>query len=273
MKLTLLIFLIFITQISFSQKKISDLEKMNLKGDIISIKRIVDTIPLELKEGSDFNSIYKIIFYTFNENGYITEEKKITKDNFIYKIKNYYNTLNQILKSETCEPDSILYIDENYEYDSNGEINKIIHSSDSTLYRNELEIKGNIKTYTKFEFNEEKVEEKKYERIENENGRVIEDNYYESNKLFIQNLQSYNKKGLLSRKIYYQYFNRKVYTNTQEYLYNENEDVIKLTRFDRNNKIIDEENITYVYDIKGNWTEKHSQGSDIIKTERNIDYK
>jgi hypothetical protein len=79
----------------------------------------------------------------------------------------------------------------------------------------------------------------------------------------------------LSRVIYYQYHEGKVYTNTLEYLYNENDDVIKLTRFDRNNNIIDEENITYVYDIKGNWIEKNSQGRDIIKTktERNIDYK
>jgi hypothetical protein len=84
MKLKLLMFLMFLTQISFSQKKISDLEKMNLRGDIISIKTIVDTIPLELKEGSDFHSLYKIIFYRFNENGYITEENDITKDNFIY---------------------------------------------------------------------------------------------------------------------------------------------------------------------------------------------
>jgi hypothetical protein len=273
MKLTLLTFLICITHISFSQKKMNDLEKMNLKGDIISIKTIVDTVPRELKEGSDFKTLYKIIFYTFNENGYITEEKGIESYNVTYKTKNYYNTINQIFKSEKYSPDDLLVTDENYEYDSNGEINKIIQSSDTTLYRNELEIKGNTKTYTKFEFKEGKVEEKKDERIENENGRVIEDNYYENNKLFIKNLYSYNKKELLSRKTYYQYFKGKVYTVIEEYIYNENNDLIKFTRFNNKNKIIDEENNTYVYDIKGNWITKHSQTSLITTTARNIDYK
>ena len=153
MKLTLLTFLIFITQISLSQKKMTDLEKMNLKGNIISIKTIADTIPRELKEGSDPKTLYKIIFYTFNENGDITEQKGIESYNATYKTKKYYNTLNQICKVENCTKDDILEFAENYEYDSFGEIiSKIIDSHKATLYRNELEIKGNIKKYTKFEF-------------------------------------------------------------------------------------------------------------------------
>lgn len=74
MKLKLLFSLLFITQISFSQKKMTDLEKMNLKGDIVSIKTIENKMPSIMAESSDFNSHKEIKFYVFNKNGYITEE-------------------------------------------------------------------------------------------------------------------------------------------------------------------------------------------------------
>lgn len=273
MKLTLIIFVAFITQITFSQKKTTDLEKMNLKGEVSSIKIIVDKLPSISTEDSDFKTNCLNIIYTFNENGYITKEEYITKDKLVYKTKNYYNNLNQVSKSETYDNDGILEVDENYEYDINGEKNKIIRSSDTTSYRNELELNGFTKKIIQFKLNDQKLEEKTFERIENENGKIIEDNSYEGNTLFIKNLFSYNKKGLLSRKIFNQYYDGKVYSNIQEYLYNDNDDIIKFTIFDKNNKIIDEENNTYAYDIKGNWITKHSKKSTIITTKRNIEYK
>lgn len=275
MKLKLLISLIFITQITLSQKKITDLEKMNLKGEIISIKIIEEKMPSVIPEGSDLNSRKEINSYVFNKNGYITEEKCIIRDQFDSKKKKYYNTLNQISKVETYDSEDKLKVDENfeYEYDSNGEMNKIVYASSPTVYRNELVKKGNTKTFTQFEFNDEKVEVKSFERIENESGKVIEDNYYIRNELYSKTLQSYDKKGLLSKKTYSQYWNGKETINIEEYLYNKNNDIIKITTFDENNNIVNEENVTYVYDKKGNWTKKNSQGPEIIITERNIEYK
>jgi hypothetical protein len=274
MKLKLLLSLLFMTQISFSQKKITDLEKMNLKGDIVSIKTIEKKMPSIIVEGSDFNSRKEINFYVFNKNGYITEEKSIVRDQFDSKKKKYYNSLNQISKVETYDSEDNLELDKNfeYEYDNNGEINKITYSNSPSVYRNELIKKGNIKTFIRFEFNDEKVESKTFERIENEKGKVIEDSYYIRNKLYSKTLQSYDIKGLLSRKKYSQYWNGKETINIEEYLYNKNNDIIKITTLDENNNIVNEENVIYVYDKKGNWIRKDSQGSEIITTERNIDY-
>lgn len=274
MKLKLLLSLLFMTQISFSQKKITDLEKMNLKGDIVSIKTIEKKMPSIIVEGSDFNSRKEINFYVFNKNGYITEEKSIVRDQFDSKKKKYYNSLNQISKVETYDSEDNLELDKNfeYEYDSNGEINKITYSNSPSVYRNELIKKGNTKTFIKFEFNDEKVESKTFERIENEKGKVIEDSYYIRNELYSKTLQSYDIKGLLSRKKYSQYWNGKETINIEEYLYNKNNDIIKITTLDENNNIVNEENVIYVYDKKGNWIRKDSQGSEIITTERNIDY-
>ncbi|KFF10352.1 hypothetical protein [Flavobacterium hydatis] len=274
MKLKLLLSLLFMTQISFSQKKITDLEKMNLKGDIVSIKTIEKKMPSIIVEGSDFNSRKEINFYVFNKNGYIIEEKSIVRDQFDSKKKKYYNSLNQISKVETYDSEDNLELDKNfeYEYDNNGEINKITYSNSPSVYRNELIKKGNIKTFIRFEFNDEKVESKTFERIENEKGKVIEDNYYIRDKLYSKTLQSYDIKGLLSRKKYSQYWNGKETINIEEYLYNKNNDIIKITTLDENNNIVNEENVIYVYDKKGNWIRKDSQGSEIITTERNIDY-
>jgi hypothetical protein len=275
MKLNLLFSLLFITQISLSQKKITDLEKMNLKGDIISIKTIEEKMPSILPEGSVLNSRKEINFYIFNKNGYIAEEKRIIRDQFDSKKKKYYNSINQILKEETYDSEDNLKLDENfeYEYDSNGEIKKRTYSTSSTIFRNEIIKKGNTKIYTQFEFNDEKVEVKISERIEDENGKVIEDNYYIRNKLYSKTLQLYNKKGLLSRKTFTQYWNGEETIDIQEYLYNKNNDIIKITTFDSNNNIVGEENVTYVYDKKENWIKKDSQGSEKIVTERNIIYK
>lgn len=274
LKLLLLFSLLFITQISFSQKKMTDLEKMNLKGDIVSIKTIENKMPSIMAEGSDFNSRKEIKFYLFNKNGYITEEKCILRDQFDSKKKKYYNSLNQISKEETYDSQDNLELDKNfeYEYDSNGEINKTTYSSNPSVYRNELIKKGNTKTYIRFELNDKKVEEKTFERIENEYGKVIEDNYYIRNELYSKTLKSYDKKGMLTKQKYSQYWNGQETVNIEEFLYNENNDVIKITTFDGNHNIINEENVTYVYDKKRNWIKKNSQGSETIITERNIDY-
>ena len=275
MKLKLILFLLLITQIALSQKKNTDLKEMNLKGEVMSITTIEDKMP-SVTDGSGFYSQKETNLYIFNKYGFITEQKYIKNNKFDSKKKKYYNSSNQIVKIESYNSDDKFDVNENfaYEYEINGETSKMIYLSLITKYRNELIKKGITKSFLQYSFNSENIEEKNFERIENEKGKVIEENYYIQNELYSKTLKSHNSKGLLSKKSYFQYWNGNETMNINEYLHNSKNDIIKITTFDSQNNIVDVENITYVYDKKNNWIKKNSQGSETITIiERKIEYK
>ena len=274
MDLKLLLGLVLITQISFSQKKVNDLKKMNLKGEISSITILEEKTPT-VSDGGSFNSRKENNFYVFNKEGFITEEKCVVNGRFYSKKRKEYNALGQLSKVQEYDSEEVFDKDKffEYKYDKNGEVNSLSYASSPTIYRTEVAKKGNLISYTKYELKEDKTEEKKYVRIEDLNGKVLEEDSFIRNELYSKTVNSYNNKGLLSKTSYLEYWNGRTSGNGKEFEYNLNNDITKITNLDSNNNVLDTEEVTYEYDKKGNWIKKNLRGSETIITERKIVYK
>lgn len=274
MKIKLLLSLVLITQISVSQKKVNDLAKMSLKGNVSSIKITEERFP-SVSDGGNLNSRKEMNSYVFNKEGFITEEKCLQNGRFSSKKVKEYNALNQLSKVQEYQSEYVFDANTffSYEYDKNGLVNKISYASSPTFFRNEILKKANLTSYTQYEINKDKTEEKQFVRTEDEKGRIVEEDYFIRNELYSKTVNSYNGKGLLSKTSYLQYWNGSTTGYGKELEYNSKNDVSKIANLDENNNVIDTEEITYEYDKMGNWIKKQSNGAETVITRREIEYK
>jgi len=273
MKLPFVLISLCISQIALSQNQISDFKKMNLKGKVISINEKETKSPSVIADGGQFNSRIENTFYTFNKAGFITEKKNSTNNNFNSKEKLYYNSLNQVSKIENYDSEDHLKDYGNYEteYDKNGEISKTFDGTTSSNYKSEVVTKLDNKLITEYSF-EGNAYVKTAEKLKNKKGEIIEHRLYSHDKLHIETFYSYNDKGYQLKYIFKEYWNGKVHLNSQQFVYNKNNDIVKIISLDKDNNTLNEENFSYEYDKQGNWISKQTHGDYIIRTDRDIKY-
>jgi hypothetical protein len=246
---------------------------MNLKGKVISINEKEIKSPSVIAEGGEFNSRVETTFYSFNKNGFITEKTNATDNKFNTKEKFYYNTLNQISKFESFDEEGKLkdYASGQNEYDKNGEISRRFDETSSSLYKSELVKSPNSDLITSY-YLENGVYIKSWEKTKNKKGQSIEDKSYAHDRLYSETASTYNNNGFLSQYVYKEYWNGNVTYRSQKYIYNKNNDAVKIISLDKDNNEIDEENFSYTYDKTGNWISKQTSGNYIITTTREIKY-
>lgn len=275
MKFKYTLIVVLLTQLMHSQKTPTDLTKMNLKGKITSVQEVEDKMPSTIPDGADFNSRIERTLYLFNEKGYSTEKKVMVNGKFYSKRKMHYNTSNQVIQTEDYnENDSITdYGDLGYEYDKNGKMSRIFSPTSSTTYETQVVYQTDSKLLVTYSYEDNGTKVKNYERVENKKGETIEERSYIHDKLYTETLCAFNAKGLLSKKTDKHYWNGSITYTAQEFMYNTNNDVVKIKTLNESSDVVNEENIKYEYDKRGNWIKKESEGSDRISTKREIGYK
>ena len=275
MKFKYTLIVVLLTQLMHSQNIPTDLAKMNLKGKITSVQEVEDKMPSTIPDGADFNSRIERTLYLVNEKGYSTEKKVMVNGKFYSKRKMYYTASNQVIQTEDYnENDSITdYGDLGYEYDKNGKMSRVFSPTSSTTYETQVVPQTDSKLLVTYSYEDNGTKVKNYERVENTKGEIIEERSYIHDKLYTETLYAFNAKGLLSKKTDKHYWNGSVTYTAQEFVYNSNDDVVKIKTLNEGNTVVNEENIKYEYDKRGNWIKKESEGVDHISTKRAIGYK
>lgn len=246
---------------------------MNLKGKVISVSEKESKSPSIIPDGGEFNSRIEINTYFFNKAGFITEKTNTTNNSFNSQEKFYYNSLNQISKNESFDEEGKLkdYASSQYEYDKNGEMSRLFDDTSSSMYKSEVVKKPNSDLITFYNL-ENGVYIKSWEKTKNKKGQTIEDRSYANDKLHLETTSSYNNNGYLSQYIFKEYWNGNVNYTSQKYIYNKNNDIVKIITLDKDNNETNAENFSYQYDKNDNWINKQTSGNYNIVTTREIKY-
>jgi hypothetical protein len=230
----------------------TDLEKENLKGDVIYVEYIRE--PLCLDANLEFNDkgfiIRKMTFIpTYNiyeEIEYFYEDGKIVKDVF---------SRNDVKTNE------IIYKPTTYEYGNNGELSETL-----------MERSNGIKIVTKYKYNEDLL----IESIENSPISIIKTTFHYTNNQIDSTISQDEDIEDKTIRTTSQYFNDKGQKIKEKHDFG-----VDLYEYDESNLIIKEvsnrqdgvskRKYTYEYDDNRNWIKKYSNGK--LEKERKIYYK
>lgn len=239
--LFILLGLFFMTSCN-SQKRETDLEKNNLKGNVRSLKEVsyeAITTFGKIHKGSKKREFFidHDRYITFNEIGNKTEEKNYSSEgNFLSNWEYKYNDKGLIRKISRFEPVGTLSINEVYEYDDNliVEYRLLVDTGkiDKTIYKL------------------------------NENGNVVEETHHNFDSSVFKKIYEYDNKGNLTTELTYsdgKPAGKTIYVN------NDTGDVIADVNYYPDGSFLWKS--TYVYDDKHNLIEfkRSVSGVDTIK--------
>ena len=273
--ITLIIFILF----GCSSNEKNNLQEMNLKGNIKSVKEIY--YDGNEKFGEYVKEEWKYtIEYFFNENGNITERNSYyaPKNSIRDKTKYIYNNNNQIIEEYKYDSNGNLESTEKYKYDKKGnkiekvtiEDNKItitekyIYDSKENLIEIQSVIPDGIITYAeKFIYNSDNLLTKKIEVFYNDDSSTSE------------TICNYNEKGQIK-----EVNNQNSNSIAIKYIYDNNGEQTKQINYhDDGTPSGDTFETTIKYDDKGNWINKSiigksewSKKSEVKIEEREIVY-
>ncbi len=262
----------FLTSASANKKQISDLERMNLKGNIKTLLEIVQVIYENSEKSIIFNTITN-----FNIDGMIVEKRILKKHTLFSRLVYNYNSENQITGFNDYNPDGSLYISVTYESDEDGFI--IAEHYDRSTQRLYDEKRQPIDVLNE-EYYEKLFTDIFYKR--DFKGYKLEEKYLKANgSLSHKYLYSHNYKYYLVEKKYYNSANNLFYKT--KYKYNEHGDSYKSTTF-ISHRLGYVTTFTYEYDVFDNWVKREETKEiedniftkdvirDLVVTDRIIQY-
>ena len=277
----IVITLIAFIQFGCSSNEKNNLQEMNLKGNIKSVKEIY--YDGNEKFGEYVKEDWKYtIEYFFNESGNITERNSYyaPKNSIRDKTKYIYNNNNQIIEEYKYDSKGNLESTEKYKYDKTGnKIEKVtiednkITITEKYIYDNKAKLiesysvlpDGSKSIYAeKFNYNSEGLLLEKFEEIYNELDNSIN-----------KTINKYNKEGQLI-----EISNQNSNSIAIKYVYDNNGEQTKQINFyDDGTPSGDTFETIIKYDDKGNWINKSTIGKsewsskpDIRIEEREIEY-
>ncbi len=271
-QIILVFVIVFLTSASANKKQISDLERMNLKGNIKTLLEIVQVIYENSEKSIIFNTITN-----FNIDGMIVEKRILKKHTLFSRLVYNYNSENQITGFNDYNPDGSLYISVTYESDEDGFI--IAEHYDRSTQRLYDEKRQPIDVLNE-EYYEKLFTDIFYER--DFKGYKLEEKYLKPNgALSHKYLYSHNYKYYLVEKKYYNSANNLFYKT--KYKYNEHGDSYKSTTF-ISHRLGYVTTFTYEYDVFDNWVKREETKEiedniftkdvirDLVVTDRIIQY-
>lgn len=258
------IMLLFTNCTNPNDEKLTDLDELNIKGNVKSIT--VKIFEAEEKFGKAVKTTMEDFYkQMFNENGFITEMHLFNTEE-VKVATSFYNYDEKGNKNER------IFV---FEIESN-EGNKIKRTTKSTYMYNEQGFKLEENNYSTDNLFESKVT-----YIYNESNLKIEQNTYNANgELIEKQTYKYNKERQVSESKIYLIENGSEHNSTTEYWYNDKGDRSKM-RFVSINKFAHIDILSsfeYEYDEKGNWiketiySEEPSERKPFKITEREIEY-
>ena len=271
-QIILVFVIVFLTSASTNKKQISDLERMNLKGNIKTLLEIVQVIYENSEKSIIFNTITN-----FNIDGMIVEKRILKKHTLFSRLVYNYNSENQITGFNDYNPDGSLYISVTYESDEDGFI--IAEHYDRSTQRLYDEKRQPIDVLNE-EYYEKLFTDVFYKR--DFKGYKLEEKYLKANgSLSHKYLYSHNYKYYLVEKKYYNSANNLFYKT--KYKYNEHGDSYKSTTF-ISHRLGYVTTLTYEYDVFDNWVKREETKKiedniftkdvirDLVVTDRIIQY-
>jgi hypothetical protein len=228
----------------------TDLEKQDLKGDVISVNEIIYYAKSD--NSDELGDLYNRYYKEFDKNGFMTSlESYGSEDYLIRKSLNFSDNNGLITESEIYDQDNELINRELYKYDD----------------------KGNLVQVSVKDPNGDNGYIRYYKSDSDGNVISISTRYGENDEEHFKSSFKYNNKGYRVEAVYEDNssdYNRKYY-----YEFDENGLQNKTTSYTENDELIKEVSHEYSFDDSGNWIKqlgKDRGRSDYI-TMREIEYK
>lgn len=270
MKIITFLLLVSINLVGYSQENNINLQSENLKGAVLSFQN--KTYILDKDSSSEVLKYNEK--YIFNESGSIvniqhfnTQNTLISKDVFEYKNR----LLTRVTTYNSTESINKLTL---YEYDNKGVV----------VAQKKMNSGGKLQYHTTYLYNQAGLLVGQHKLIPSINYTMKENYVYNkkgqlSEKAKIARIgttketYAYNEKGLLSKKSEYNAMGELF--SVISYEYNEQNDKTGLKKRDASGTMTYFESYKYVYDTKGNWTERISfeKGEKVSVERREITYR
>jgi hypothetical protein len=284
--LLLLPALSFLSFISFSAAKKTDLETENLKGKIKQVRQVYHTI--EDKDGEDtiggqFESPGMNYVIVYNEMGYVTDATYyVSRQTLESRNKFSYDAGGNRISEEWYNGDDLLEYSLASKYSGKGflmESKKQIPESgfEKCIYETDpsghpvkcttQDSTGALIGSTTFKYDEYgncieedffnakgKLTAKNLYQYDSRKLKTVEENYGADGSMMGRKKFTYEHRGRLSAQENFDNNGKLVEKNM--YVYNDNKDEIEWTNYNRGGHVQYKYTYTYEYDAQGNWTKK-----------------